>query len=58
MYKISILANHDLNTGSLDYYASIVPMIGDIIRLSSGYYEVKKRTLFHDNPNFIIIEIK
>lgn len=55
MIKVNVFMPH--HEGNFEYYTSIVPNVGDEIKVGSEYYKVDKRTLFPDNPNYIIIHL-
>lgn len=55
MYKINVQMP-DYST--LEYFAAIVPIIGDTINIDFKFLEVVKRILPSDNPNFVIIHVK
>lgn len=43
---------------SKEYFAAIPPCIGDTICFGTDFFVVKNRTLFDDNPNFIVIRLE
>jgi len=54
MYKISVTLP---DSSSVEYHTAIVPMIGDTLSIDYHYYKVIKRTLFSNNPNFVILQL-
>lgn len=55
MFKISIQLPE---FKTIEYFSSIVPMVGDTIIVDLKFFEVVKRILPNDNPNFVIIHVK
>lgn len=56
MFKIKVFTPQHEN--DVEYFGSVVPVIGDKVNVANQYFTVIERTLFQDNPNYIIIKVQ